>query len=42
MTNDYISLHNDAPKPFIWTTKADAIVEKVKRGRAALIKLHSA
>jgi transposase len=39
---DYIALHNDAPKPFIWTAKADDILEKVKRGRAALNKLQSA
>jgi transposase len=40
--SDYIALHNDAPKPFIWTAKADDILEKVKRGRAALNKLQSA
>jgi transposase len=38
---DYIAGHNAAPKPFIWTAKADDILEKVKRGRAALNKLHS-
>jgi transposase len=27
---------NDDPKPFIWHTSADEIVEKVQRGRAAL------
>jgi len=39
---DYIAGHNAAPTPFTWTAKADDIVEKVKRGRAALNKLQSA
>jgi transposase len=39
---DYIRLHNETPKPFIWTAKASDILEKVKRGRAALDKLQSA
>jgi transposase len=40
--DDYIRLHNDNPKPFIWTAKANDILEKVKRGRASLDKLQSA
>ncbi len=39
---DYIDHHNDAPKPFIWTAKASDILEKVKRGRATLLKIASA
>ncbi|MGH7837047.1 MAG: IS630 family transposase [Candidatus Binataceae bacterium] len=39
---DHITAHNHAPKPFIWTAKAADILEKVKRGRAALNKLQSA
>jgi len=39
---DYIALHNDPPKPFIWTAKASDILEKVKRGRATLHKIASA
>jgi transposase len=39
---NYIAHHNDAPKPFIWTAKATDILEKVKRGRAALHKIASA
>ena len=39
---DYIAQHNQQPKPFIWTAKASDILEKVKRGRAALHKLQSA
>jgi hypothetical protein len=33
-------MHNENPKPFIWTAKASDILEKVKRGRAALNKVH--
>ena len=33
---------NDDPKPFIWTKAAEEIVEKVKRGRAALHQVNSA
>jgi transposase len=33
---DYLAQHNQAPKPFIWTARASDILEKVKRGRAAL------
>ena len=38
----YIQQHNQQPKPFVWTAKASDILEKVKRGRAALHKLQSA
>ena len=34
---DYIDIHNQAPKPFIWTAKANDILEKVTRAQAALI-----
>jgi transposase len=33
---EYIENHNRQPKPFIWTTKAWDILEKVKRVRSAL------
>ena len=33
---DYIDLHNERPKSFIWTAKAASILEKVKRARASL------
>jgi transposase len=39
---DYIDLHNEHPKPFIWTARASDILEKVKRARRALNKRHSA
>jgi transposase len=31
---DYIRHRNKNPKPFVWTTKASAILRKVQRGRA--------
>lgn len=37
----YIDRHNENPKPFIWTAKANDILEKVKRGREKLNKLQS-
>jgi hypothetical protein len=40
--HDCIAHHNQEPKPFIRTAKASAILEKVKRGRAALNKMASA
>jgi len=33
---DYLTAHNDNPKPFIWTANADDILTKVARGRVAL------
>jgi transposase len=32
---DYIDRHNDNPKPFIWTAKANDILQKVTRAQAA-------
>jgi transposase len=32
----YLQASNDNPKPFVWTASADAILEKVRRGRVAL------
>jgi transposase len=39
---NYIAQHNQHPKPLIWTATASDILEKVKRGRAALHKVQSA
>jgi transposase len=39
---DYIQQHNSQPKPFIWTAKATDILEKVKRGKTALLNCSSA
>ena len=33
---------NDDPKPFVWHAEADKIIEKVRRGRAALTEVKSA
>lgn len=38
----YLDNHNHAPKPFIWTATAKDILEKVKRARTTLNKLHTA
>jgi transposase len=35
---DYIDRHNQSPKPFIWTAKANDILEKVTRAKSALNK----
>ncbi|MGH8115452.1 MAG: IS630 family transposase [Rhodanobacteraceae bacterium] len=36
---EYVAEHNRHPKPFIWTARADDILAKVTRGRAALAKV---
>jgi transposase len=38
---DYIARHNQNPKPFIWTAKANDILEKVKRARRSLHNVQS-
>jgi transposase len=37
----YIEEHNENPKPFVWTAKAEDILEKVRRARAVLDKIES-
>jgi len=37
---DYIVHNNAHPKPFVWTKKADEIIEKVNRCKAVLETLH--
>ena len=32
----YVDLHNENPKPFIWTAKANDILAKVMRAQASL------
>jgi transposase len=39
---DYINHHNANPKTFVWTSKAEDILEKVRRARKALNKLPTA
>jgi hypothetical protein len=38
---DYIDRHNQKPKPFIWTAKANDILEKVKRAKRSLNNVQS-
>jgi len=37
----YIDRRNEDPKPFIWTAKANDILEKVKRARKCLNNVRS-
>ena len=37
----YIDEHNDHPRPFVWTAKAEDILEKVRRAKAVLDKIAS-
>lgn len=37
----YIDEHNEHPQPFVWTAKAQDIIEKVRRARAVLNKMAS-
>jgi transposase len=37
---DYLDHHNSDPKPFLWTKSATDILEKVSRGRQALVSQH--
>ena len=37
----YIDGHNDNPRAFVWTAKAEGILEKVRRARAVLDKIAS-
>jgi transposase len=37
----YIEEHNESPRPFVWTAKAEQILEKVRRARLALDKVTS-
>ena len=36
----YLAEHNDHPTPFVWTTKAVDILNKVNRGNQALESQH--
>lgn len=38
----YIAQHNENPRSFQWTAKAEAILEKVRRARAVLDKMQTA
>ena len=38
--HEYIQANNENPRPFLWTKKADAILEKVNRCKAVIGTLH--
>ena len=33
---EYMAVHNEDPRPFVWTASAEAIIAKVARARATL------
>ncbi len=37
----YVNEHNENPRSFVWTAKAEAILEKVRRARAVLDKMQT-
>ena len=39
---EYVEVHNEDPKPFVWTAPAEMILEKVGRAKLALIKAQQA
>jgi len=40
--DDYVAKHNENPRSFTWTAKAEVILEKVRRARAVLDKMQTA
>lgn len=38
----YVDYHNDHPKPFVWTAKAQDIIAKYRRAKAVLYKVQTA
>jgi hypothetical protein len=36
---EYLRVHNNDPKPFVWTATAEQILTKVRRGRVTLQQL---
>ncbi len=38
----YVDYHNDHPKPFVWTAKAEDIIAKYRRAKAVLHKVQTA
>jgi len=38
---DYIGHHDESPRPFVWTAKADEILANVQRARKVLEKTQS-
>ena len=40
--DDYIARHNEDPRTFVWTAKAETILAKVRRASAVLDKMQTA
>lgn len=38
--NEYLAVHNEQPRPFVWTASVQSIIEKVNRCKAILETLH--
>jgi len=38
---DYVEVHNDEGKPFVWTKTADQILDKIMEFGKRTIKLHT-
>jgi hypothetical protein len=38
---EYLRVHNDDPKAFVWTATAESILAKVRRGRVTLEQVKS-
>jgi hypothetical protein len=36
---EYLSAHNDDPRPYVWTATAEFILAEIARGRIALEKV---
>jgi hypothetical protein len=37
---EYLQIHNDDPKPFVWTASVQSILDKVNRCKAILETVH--
>jgi transposase len=37
---EYLRIHNDDPKPFVWTASVQSILDKVNRCKAILETVH--
>jgi hypothetical protein len=37
---EFVRLNNENPKPFVWTKKVDAILEKIAHCKAVTVTLH--
>jgi hypothetical protein len=37
---EYLQIHNEDPKPFVWTASVQSILDKVNRCKASLETVH--